>query len=146
MDEHHVLNREFVFLTCHFVWNIQKVLHTLWIGVFSYLSRQKLMLVLDPNLYGYFISYHYLMPAISLSKKSWNQKWHFQHGDSICSVIFIGLYLIFCSKVWSQSPNGNKLKGLLLWWWWWLLLLLCHINSIGSSSAVLWRKWCKWTS
>lgn len=27
-----------------------------------------------------------------------------------------------------------------------VLLLLCHINSIGSASAVLWRKWYKWTS
>ena len=71
MDEHLVLNREFVFLTYHFVWNIQKVLHTLWIGVFNYFSRQKLLLVLDPNLSGYFISYHYiLMSAISSSKKS----------------------------------------------------------------------------
>lgn len=49
VDEHLVLNREFVFLTCYFVWNIQKVLHTLWIGVFYYLSRQKLILVLDPT-------------------------------------------------------------------------------------------------
>ena len=59
-----------------------------------------------------------LMPVISLSKKSWNQKWHSQHGDPICSVIFFGLYLIFYSKVLSQSdekrlshPMGTSWEG-----------------------------------
>lgn len=59
VDEHLVLNREFDFLTCHFVQNLQKVLYALWIDVFNCLLREKLLLVLDPNLSGSFIFCHY---------------------------------------------------------------------------------------